>query len=188
MGLGIAVRAFSAALFNKQSSDRIRQALDPENAADAAPAGLPSPPAATKPAATKPGVKETPSPAVPTRSDAVTLLSALQREARFVDLVQEDLSKFGDAQVGAAARPCLQQCASTLARFFDLVPVSDAGEGGTVEVGEGGSPERFQWIGEGSATTGKLIHHGWLASKVELPQYSGSVRDANVVAPAQVQR
>ena len=66
--------------------------------------------------------------------------------------------------------------------------VSDVGEGSQLEVGEDGSPERYQWIGEGSSTSGKLIHQGWQATKVELPKYSGSERDANVIAPAQVQR
>ncbi|WP_372722224.1 DUF2760 domain-containing protein [Novipirellula sp.] len=181
MGLGIAFRAFSAALFDKQASERIRQALQPETTQEAEPKLLPKtepqPAAAPKPLAAK-----------PVRSDAITLLSALQREARFVDLIQEDLTKFADAQVGAAARPCLQQCASTLTRFFELAPVSDVGEGSQIDVGEDGSPERYQWIGEGSTTTGKLIHQGWQATKVELPKYSGSERDANVIAPAQVQR
>ncbi|MFG0261426.1 MAG: DUF2760 domain-containing protein, partial [Novipirellula sp. JB048] len=146
MGLGIALRAFSAALFNKQAAERIGQALQSPSPDEAATARLPST-SADAGAESEPEIKQPPSPLPPTRSDAVTLMSALQREARFIDLVQEDLSKFSDAQVGAAARPCLQQCAATLQRFFDLVPVSVAGEGETVEVGDEGSPERYQWLG-----------------------------------------
>ena len=181
MGLGIAFRAFSAALFNKQASERIRQALQPETSQEAEPKLLPKaepkPTAPSKPVVTK-----------PVRSDAITLLSALQREARFVDLIQEDLTKFADAQVGAAARPCLQQCASTLARFFDLAPVSDVGEGSQLDVGEDGSPERYQWIGEGSGNQGQLVHHGWHATRLDLPEWTGQDADARVVAPAQVKR
>src|SRR5690606_20955475 len=44
----------------------------------------------------------------PARSEAITLLATLQREARFLDLVQEPLAQYGDAQVGAAARDVLQ--------------------------------------------------------------------------------
>ena len=116
------------------------------------------------------------------------MLSALQREARLVDLIQEDLSNYSDAQVGAAARPCLQSCASTLSRLFGLISVSDAGEGATVNVGDEGSPARYQWIGEGTSTSGKLVHQGWQATQVDLPTWTGADADANVIAPAQLQR
>jgi hypothetical protein len=41
--------------------------------------------------------------AVPARNEAVTLLAALQREARFVDLVKQPLANFSDEQIGSAA-------------------------------------------------------------------------------------
>ena len=126
-------------------------------------------------------------PQPPSRDPAVTLLATLQREARLVDLIHEDLSQYSDAQVGAAARPCLQQCAGVLNRLFELQPVVVATEGESVDVGENASPMRYQWIGEGTAESGKLIHHGWQATKVELPKWAGEVADANVIAPAQVQ-
>jgi hypothetical protein len=46
---------------------------------------------------------------------------------------------------------------------------------------------RYQWIGEGTADAGKLVHHGWQVSKVELPKWSGDDADANVITPAQIQ-
>ena len=173
MGLGIALRAFSAGLFDKEAAEKIRQVLDGNDVV----------------AIEQKAPAETPRPVTkPTRSDAITLLSALQREARLVDLIQESLSGFSDAQVGAAARPCLQQSAQTLQRFFDLKPISDAADGSNVDVGSHESPARYQWVGEGTTTSGGLIHHGWQASQVELPQYSGDAADGWVVAPAQVQR
>tara|TARA_R110002049_G_scaffold2750_2_gene21730 strand:+ start:607001 stop:607522 length:522 start_codon:yes stop_codon:yes gene_type:complete len=173
MGLGIALRAFSAALFDKQTSEKIQRILDGgDNIAIEA----------------KPTVASVPVEPKPVRSDAITLLASLQREARLVDLIQENLTEFTDAQVGAAARPCLQQSAATLARFFDLKPVCDAADGSTVDVGPDASPARYQWAGEGTATSGSLIHHGWQATRVELPKYSGDVADAMIIAPAQVQR
>jgi hypothetical protein len=185
MGLGIAIRAFSAALFNQEVSEKLREAL--EGTASAAnlsgPETLPS--LSVESAADSPAVSDK---RVPCRSDAITLLSALQREARLVDLIQEDLTNYSDAQVGAAARPCLQSCASTLARFFSLAAVSDASEGATVEIGDNGSPARYQWIGEGDSTSGQLVHHGWQATSIDLPTWSGDQADANVIAPAQLQR
>ncbi len=205
MGLGIAIRAFSAALFDSQAAERIRVILegdaslkpDPRLPAPQLPAPqfpaaqLPAAqlPAAQLPAAQLPAPKSPPAPTPkPARSDAISLLSALQREARMVDLIQEDLANFSDAQVGAAARPCLLQCRETLGRLLRLGPVSDASEGSTVDVGSGGSPSRYQWIGEGTSSSGKLVHQGWQAGQVELPEWTGDRADANVIAPAQLQR
>jgi len=177
MGLAIALRAFSAGLFNKQAAEKIRQVLDGE--LDQTPAPVAEPPRLEQP---------TPKPTQPIRSEAVTLLSALQREARLIDLIQEDLGGFSDAQVGAAARPCLQSCAATLQRLFDLQPICEASEGSTVTVDAGESPARYQWVGEGTTRSGSLIHHGWQVTRAELPQWNGEAADALVVAPAQVQR
>lgn len=179
MGLGIAIRAFSAGLFNRQLADEIRKVLDRKSA----PTSEPKLPAPVETSAVAPVIETS-----PTRSDAITLLSALQREARLVDLIQEDLTQFSDAQVGAAARPCLQQSNAALKRMLGLGPVSDAKEGTTVEVGTDGSPARFQWIGEGTDSNGKLVHQGWQATKVDLAQWTGNQADANVIAPAQLQR
>ena len=177
MGLGIAIRAFTAGLFDKEMAEKIRLVLD---GGDMSAIEQQSPPVTSEIAP--------PEPKKPTRSEAVTLLSALQREARLVDLIQEDLSGFSDAQVGAAARPCLQSSAATLKRLFELKPICDSGEGSTVEIGPSQSPARYQWVGEGSSTSGSLLHHGWQASHVELPQWNGDAADASVISPAQVQR
>ena len=79
------------------------------------------------------------------------------------------------------------QCAGVLGRLFELQPLVDAVEGESVEVPADASPIRYQWIGEGASTAGKLVHHGWQVSKIELPKWTGADADAKVVAPAQVQ-
>lgn len=154
--------------------------LDHPEATLAAPAvpALPAPAPAEKPR---------PMPAA-LRSDAIALLATLQREARLVDLVQENLSQYSDAQIGAAARPCLQQCATTLNRLLGLRAIESANEGEAITVPPSASPARFVWIGEGSSTTGKLVHHGWEATHVDLPQWTGTEADAKVIAPVQVKR
>lgn len=182
MALGTAFRAFFAALFNREIADQIRRVLDE---AKGAPPALPEGREAKPAAETK---KAPPVPQKPLRSDAIALLATLQREARLVDLVQEKLDQFSDAQVGAAARPCLQQCATTLDRLFGLEPVRSESEGATVEVGEDASPACYQWIGEGTGGTGKLVHHGWQATRVDLPEWTGKKEDSRVIAPAQIER
>jgi hypothetical protein len=180
MALGTAFRAFFAALFDREVSERLQAVLDkPQVGAAAAITDTPAAPAS--------GEISKKAPVSP-RSDAITLLATLQREARFVDLVKENLSQYSDAQIGAAARPCLQQCAATLDRLVGLRAIETAADGQSITVPEPASPSRYLWVGEGSGTTGKLIHHGWEASHVELPQWSGHSTDAKVIAPIQVQR
>ncbi len=186
MGLGVALRAFTGALFNKQTAERVRTALDSKG--DDTNIGKPPRISEKKPADAAAAKPTSPNLQTSLRSDAITLLSTLQREARLIDLIQEDLAKYSDAQVGAAARPCLTQCSTTLSRLFGLAPVRDVPEGTTIEISEEQSPETIQWIGEGTSTSGKLIHHGWMATKVELPKWNGDATNARIIAPAQVSR
>lgn len=185
MALRTAFRAFFAALFNREVSERLQAVLDkPHEVAAAAITGAPASPSLGEIPRAAPVSPKNVSP----RSEAITLLATLQREARFVDLVKENLSQYSDAQIGAAARPCLQQCAATLDRLVGLRAIETAADGQSIAVPDPASPSRYLWVGEGSGSTGKLIHHGWEASHVELPQWSGHTADAKVIAPIQVQR
>jgi hypothetical protein len=178
MRIGLAIRVFFAALFDAAAGQRLEQAL----AAPQAPVeSKPAPPVERKPA--------TPSkPAA--RSEAITLLAALQREARFLDIIQEPLGNYSDAQIGAAARDVLRNCAGVLDRWFGLKPLLTQEEGSSVEVPAGYDPQRFRVVGNVSGDPpfrGQLVHHGWLATKCELPAWSGQVESTQVVAPVEVE-
>ncbi len=178
MALGTAFRAFFAALFNQEVAQRLQVALDQSAAVGTEKINAPTSTSEAPFSVSKPT----------SRSDAVTLLATLQREARLVDLIKEDLSAYGDAQIGAAARPCLKQCAATLERLFDLHPIETYADSAMVQIPQGASTMAYQWIGEGSGSTGKLIHHGWQVTRVELPKWTGNDQDAKIVAPVQIQR
>ena len=75
MRIGLAFRVFFRTLFDRDFSDRMAALL---MGSDIQQAAKPEPKAVSPPV-TPP----------PQRSEAVTLLAALQREARFVDLVQD---------------------------------------------------------------------------------------------------
>lgn len=186
MRLGLAFKAFWASLTNRDVAARLERVLQ-----GGEPPSLPEPGGhdVGRPLSDEPPKAPRSGTPVATagRDSAITLLSALQREARLVDLVREDLGQYSDAQVGAAARPCLQHCAAVLERWFAPEPVVSAADGEIVEVPPDAPPTRFQWIGEGSASSGKVLHHGWQAGKVELPQWTGPETDVRVIAPAQVQ-
>lgn len=179
----LACRAFWLALFSGSAAAEIRAALEraklPESNREAK--SQPLPPANTpRPQA----------PAAPKRSEAVTLLAALQREARLVDLVKEPLDSYSDEQIGAAARNVLRDCAAVLERFFELRPVVGQAEGEPVEVPAGYDPARYKVVGSVSGQPpfrGRLVHAGWVAGTTNLPAWTGSNEAAKIVAPAEVE-
>lgn len=126
----------------------------------------------------------------PARSEALTLLAALQREARFVDLVQESLDGYSDAQIGAAARDVLRDCSKVLERMFSVRPLLTDGEGAKVDVPTGYDANRYRVTGNVAGAPpfqGQLVHAGWQATHCQLPVWSGSDESALVIAPAEVE-
>lgn len=178
----IAIRIFFVTLFYREVAAKVEQILYPE----ASPAKVEAPPAPPKPAAKPPAKK----PPAPTRSDAVTLLSTLQREARFVDFIKESLAGYSDAQIGAAARDVHRDCSQVLERLFALRPLVEQEEGSAMDVPAGFDAGRYRLTGnvEGEPPFhGRLQHHGWEATRCELPSWSGSQAAVRTVAPVEVE-
>ena len=175
----LAIRVFFVTLFNSAVAGQIEQVLSGAKTAAtrAEPTRRPKP----KPPATPPK---------PARSEALSLLAALQREARFVDFVQEPLGNYSDAQIGAAARDVHRDCGKVLTRLFALEPVLTEQEGAEVEVPAGFDSGQYRLIGNVSGEPpfrGRMVHHGWKATICELPAWSGSKNAARIVAPVEVE-
>jgi hypothetical protein len=174
----LAIRVFFLTLFSAEAARRVDEALGGE---------LPPAPPAEKP---KPKPKGPPGAKPPARSDALTLLATLQREARFVDFIQEPLEGYADAQIGAAARDVHRECAAVLARLFDFRPVVGDEEGAAVDVPPGFDAGKYRLVGNVTGEPpyrGKLAHHGWQAAKCELPEWTGSPASSRIVAPVEVE-
>lgn len=172
-----AIRAFFSVLFSAKAAQAVRLALS-----GAEPVSEAKPAEPAKP-------KQPPAPKRPTRNDAITLLATLQREARFVDFIQEPLAGYSDAQIGAAAREVHRDCGQVIARLFELKPVVAEAEGAAIEVPDGFDPGRFQLTGNVAGSppySGRVAHHGWEAAHCELPTWSGNESAAKVVAPAEI--
>lgn len=197
MRIWLAIRVFFRVLFSRAAAEQVRRALEdlrqmrregpigPESpeAEEASAAGPPTPKTPLKGPA-KPAAKTT------VRSEALTLLAALQREARLVDLIQEPLDQYTDAQIGAAARDVLRNAAKTLDRFFGLRPVVQAEEGAVVETPRDMDPNRYRLIGRVAGQPpyrGRLVHPGWEAHRCELPTWTGPESAARVIAPAELE-
>ena len=151
--------------------------------APAAPVPSPAPAAAPAPAPQAPTLKEASPDA------ALQLLGLLQRDARFIDFVEEDIKGYSDADIGAAARLVHEGCRATLREHFTIRPVRDEAEGSRVTLAEGFDATAVRLTGNvvGKAPfNGSISHRGWLVDDVRLPKLTGS-HNAKVIAPAEVE-
>lgn len=126
----------------------------------------------------------------PARSEALTLLAALQRDARLLDFFQEPIDGFSDAQVGAAVREVHRECGKTLDRIFSIKPLRDETEGDEIQLNDDVENGRIRLTGNVSnerPDSGQLVHPGWLASQCELPTWNGAESAALVLSPAEVE-
>ncbi len=128
-------------------------------------------------------------PATPAPPSALQLLSMLQREGRLVDFLQQDITAFPDAEVGAAARVVHDGCRRALRSHVRIEPVFVEREGARVELASGFDADEVKLVGDVRGQppyAGVLRHRGWRATKLELPQVVGR-HDASVLAPAEVE-
>jgi hypothetical protein len=134
-----------------------------------------------------------PAPAVSTGGDAATdgalrLLSLLQREGRLIDFLEEDITPYGDAQVGAAVRAIHAGCRAALHQRMQIDRIYGEEDGAAVEVGAGFDASEVRLTGNVHGKPpfrGVLQHGGWRASEIDLPKGSGV--DPTVLAPAEVE-
>ncbi len=161
-GLGLAFKAFFRCLKKGPTTDKIEELLAAEK---------------------QPML---PAPAAPAVSSSAQILAAFQKEGRFIDFLQEDLTSFGDAQVGSVARNVQKGCRQVLQQYLTLVPVLEQKEGEKVTVEEGFDPHRISLVGkvEGEPPfSGVLRHHGWRLEKDSLPPLGS----AEILLPAEVE-
>jgi hypothetical protein len=193
--IGLAFSSFFRLLFGKKLAPEAAKYL-PEEALKgllpAAAAPRPEPPAARVEA---PAPAPAPVPAAKKpdgtaqRDGALALLALLQREGRLVDFLREPLDSFGDADIGAAARDVHRGCKKVLEQVFTLEAVMPGEEDAKVSVPRGFDPGEVRLIGEARGEppfAGTLRHHGWRATRAQLPALADGV-DRTIVAPAEVE-
>jgi hypothetical protein len=120
---------------------------------------------------------------------ALQMLGILQRDARLVDFLMEDIAPYSDDQVGAAVRSLHDQCRESLDRYVKLAPVIDSVEGTFTKL-DGADANTVKLLGNvpasGRAPGGILRHKGWRAERVELPALTPAQNTA-VIAPAEIE-
>lgn len=140
-----------------------------------------------KPLVSKP--VERPQGSERTHASGLFVLSALQREGRLIDFLQQDVAGFGDEDVAAAARVVHAGCNKVLREYFDFQPAVGGAEGTPMTVPASFDAQRIRLTGNVTGQPpfrGTLKHHGWVAKEVRLPAISETL-DARVLAPAEVE-
>ena len=168
----LAFRSFFALLFQGALPDEVVRELHLSRATPAAP----------KPAAAAPA------PVARASDGALQMLAILQRDARLVDFLMEDISSYTDDQIGAAVRELHDQCRDSMSRYVTLQPVIDGVEG-TFAKAPSSDAQVVKFVGNVPAKPpagGTLRHKGWRAVKVDLPAL-GAKQDAAIIAPAEIE-
>ena len=203
--IGLAFSSFFRLLVGKRLSPKVGPYLPPELLRLPAPAEPKV--AEVRPKAAEPRSEVRPEPRVEARPEpredkpkkadlaahhrdgALALLALLQREGRLIDFVGEQLDTFSDADIGAAARDVHRGCKKVLDQCFTLEAVMPGEEDTRVSVPKGFDPAEVRLIGEAKGEPpfgGTLRHHGWRATRAQLPALTEGL-DRAVVAPAEVE-
>ncbi|WP_144138173.1 DUF2760 domain-containing protein [Paraburkholderia sp. BCC1884] len=188
--ISLAVSTFFSILGDGEFAANVLRLRNRGTAASAAPAPAatptPAPAAAPAPA---PAAQPAPTLKEAGPDAALQLLGLLQRDARFIDFVEEDIKGYSDADIGAAARLVHEGCRATLREHFTIRPVRDEAEGSRVTLPEGFDASSIRLTGNvvGKAPfNGSISHRGWRVDEVRLPKLTAS-HNATVIAPAEVE-
>lgn len=177
--LAFAFRCFFSILFHGEiPNDVNRNRVDPV--------------AAQQRAASAPSVsplKEVERPAPETFDRAVQILALLQRDGRLIDFLEENISTYPDAQLGAGVRTIHENCRQVLDHYVTLEPIMNSEEGQSVTVAADLDPAAIKLIGNVAGDRpirGVLRHKGWRVKQLNLPHLThGPGR--MVIAPAEIE-
>lgn len=130
--------------------------------------------------------------AVPKERDvgsALQLLTVLQREGRLIDFVQQEITGYSDADIGAAARVVHQGCRKAFVRTLEIETVRSEPEGTSVSLPSGFDAKAHRLVGAVQGQPpyqGTLRHRGWRVRQVTLEEPLATA-DLTIVAPAEVE-
>jgi hypothetical protein len=161
-------------------SKLIERAVADQAPPPAAAAPTPPPPARTRPQ----------EPSRSAEAGAVQMLAILQRQGRLIDFLQENLSMYDDAQIGAAVRTIHEGSKQALAEHVTLEPIFQETEGSAVAVEPGFDTRAVRLTGHVVGEPpfrGELRHRGWRVASINLPQQARGQDKELIVAAAEVE-
>jgi hypothetical protein len=180
MGLGLALGAFLKCLFNRDFAQEVKGlALERKS--------QPKGPKVSTPASTAPEQPEQkPDELYPW--GAVHVLAELQKEGRFMDFIEEDLSEYEDDEIGSSVRSIHEGCKRALEKICERDKIIDQEEESSVRVDRDYDANAIKLTGRVSdmfPLKGQLVHPGWRVKDIRLPLRSEGLRP--VLAPAEVE-
>jgi len=193
--------SFFARLFYLSWVAWLRTLFDAEFAAgvERLRAGAPALPSPREPEVEAPRPVAVPVPVVPPKKQvilkeappdaALQVLALFQREGRFIDFLQEDLSGYTNEQIGASTRVVHEGCRRALQEHVPVVPVRAEEEGTRITLEKGFDARAVQLSGHVTGEPpfrGTLTHRGWRAVEVKLPR-TAEGHDPTVLRPAEVE-
>jgi hypothetical protein len=122
-------------------------------------------------------------------AEPTRLLGLLQRDARLLDFLMENLSAYDDQQIGASVRDIQVKSQGVIKKHLTLEPVLGQEEGSRVTVPVGFDPSSIRLVGNVSGQPpfhGTLQHAGWRVKTTSLPQPNEG-QDEFVLMPAEVE-
>lgn len=128
-------------------------------------------------------------PAPKPSGEPVRLLGLLQRDARLLDFLMENLSAYSDDQIGASVRDIQAKSQGILKKHLVLEPVMAQEEGASVTVAAGFDPASVRLVGNVSGQPpfkGTLQHAGWKVKTITLPKPAEG-HDDFILMPAEVE-
>ena len=106
-------------------------------------------------------------------SEPVRLLALLQRDARLLDFLLENIDGASNDQIGAGVREVHKKAQAVLKEHLTLEPVLAQAEGASTQIPVGFDPSAIRLTGNVTGQppfTGKVIHHGWRVKAYNLPK------------------
>lgn len=181
MSIGLAFKSFFKILSDKDFAQKVNKLLNPVDES-AKPEKIEAPFKNEK-ASSIPEKK-------PLRSEAVTLLSALQRDARLIDFLMENIKDYEDSQIGAAVRDIHKKSKDSLQKMFAIESASSLNEGNNIKVPENFDQGLYSLAGKISGNgpfNGTVEHSGWKITKTEIPIWNGTMESVSIIAPIEVE-
>ncbi|VXB21984.1 conserved hypothetical protein [Burkholderia sp. 8Y] len=182
--LSIAFGTFFGILGNSAFAGRVQRLREAPETPMTTPATAAAPVAPAAPAAPASSPLKEASPVA-----ALQLLGLLQRDARFIDFVEEDVANYSDADIGAAARLVHDGCRAVLREHFTIKPVRSEAEGSRITLPDGFDASAVRLTGNVVGKppfNGSISHRGWKVEQTRLPKLA-ETHDASIVAPAEVE-
>ena len=124
---------------------------------------------------------------------AIQFIMLMQREGRFVDFLEEDISSYDDAQVGAAVKTLHDEWRKIFNEHVKIEHIYKEVEGTEVVVEEGFDASAIRLTGKvvgNPPFRGVIKHRGWKLVKIDLPRLVDSDQVGKkefVLAPAEVE-